>query len=92
MSLGRYMCAAVSLSGSILVAGGYDGRASVDTTEALSLETMTFAAVPTMLTKRRGCAALVLLQDHSPRCALVVGGYDNRLFSPATTEVLTAAG
>ena len=92
MSLGRSQCAVVSLPGSILVVGGYDGSAAIDTTtEALSLQTMSFAPGPTMLTARVGCAVLALPHDHSPRRALVVGGTDGTLIL-STTEVLTAAG
>ena len=75
----------------ILFIDCYGGRAMVDTTEALSLETMTFAAGPTMITARYKCAALALPQDHSPRRALVVGGRFGTS-TLATTEVLTAAG
>ena len=90
MSLGRSDCASISLPGSILVVGGHDGHTSTDTTEALSLQTMSFAAGPTMLTARRGCAVLALPQGHSPRRALVVGGLDSTAHL-TTTEVLTAA-
>ena len=94
MSLGRSWCAVVSLPGSILVVGGcacgYDDRGAVDTTEALSLQTMYFAVGPTMRTVRAGLAALALPQDHSPRRALVVGGNSGTSYL-ATTEVLTAA-
>ena len=90
LSLGRSWCTVVSLPGSILVVGGYDGRAAVNTTEALSLETMTFAARSTMHTAREGCAALALPQGHLPRCALVVGGRHGTSFL-ASTELLTAA-
>ena len=90
MSLGRSDCAVVSLPGSILVVGGYDGRGAVDTTEALSLENMIFSAGPTMLTARKGCAALALPQDHSPRCALILGGRRGGTSNVSTTEVLSA--
>ena len=101
MSLARSFCAVFSLPGSVLVVGGWDFRGdAVDTTKALSIQTMTFAAGPTMLAARHGLAACVLPHDlsprralvvgGSPRSALVVGGYDG--FSHlATTEVLTAA-
>ena len=92
MSLARSNCAVVSLPGSILVVGGNHGRADMDTTEALSFKTMTFSAGPTMLTAREGCAAFALPQDHSPRRALVVSGYDVCYSSLYSTEVLTAAG
>ena len=92
MSLGRSDCAVVSLPGSILVVGGYDGRDAVDTTEAFCLQTMSFAAGPRMLMARQGCAALALPQGHSPHRALVVGGSNLDSFMHiATTEVLTAA-
>ena len=91
MSMGRSFCAVVSLPGSILVVGGY-GEAAAKTTEALCLQTMTFAAGPTMLTARSSCAALALSQDHSPRRALFMGGSDGTDESDlATTDVLTAA-
>ena len=87
---GRSSCAIVSLPGSILVVSGYNGSTYMDTVEALSLQTMTFAAGPTMLTERAGCAALALPQDHSPRRALIVGGF-NRTSYLVTSEILTAA-
>ena len=65
--------------------GGCDSRGAVNTTEALSLHTMTFTAGPMMLAARAGCAAFVLPQVHSPDRVLVVGG-------ASSTEVLTAAG
>ena len=89
MSMGRYACAIVSLPGSILVVSGLDADAETNTTEALSLRTMTFAAGPTMLTARYGCAAFVMPQDHSSCRALVVGGI-NRGSNLPTTEVLAA--
>ena len=94
MSLGRSDCAVISLPGSILVVGGSNGRTITDTTDALSLQTMSFAVGPTMLAARSGCAALALSQDHSPRRALVVSGRDSdRFYYPSltTTEVLIAA-
>ena len=60
MSLGRWWCTIVSLPGSILVVGGHAGGGAVDTTEALSLQTISFSAGPKMLTLRVGCAAFVL--------------------------------
>ena len=75
MSLGRSSCAVVSLPGSILVLAG-NGSAAAKTMEALCLQTMTFAAGPAMRAVRDGYAALALPQDHSPRCALVLGGFD----------------
>ena len=90
MLLARSNCAIVLLTGSILVVGGQGRRTYTDTTEALSLQTMTFAAGPAMLAVRSGCAALALPQDHSPRHALVVGGRDMPSHL-STTEVLTAA-
>ena len=72
----RSDCAVVSLSGSILVIGGCDVHGAVVSTEALSLETMTFAVGPILRTAREGCAALALPQGHSPRRALVMGGYE----------------
>ena len=80
----------VSLSGSIMVVGGWDNRSTVKATEALSLQTMTFAVGPTMLTTHQNIAVFALLQDFSSCCALVVGGYYNSCLS--TTEVLTASG
>ena len=91
MSSGRSECAVVSLPGSILVFGVCFGGAEVNTTEALSLQSMTFAPGPTMLTARWGCAAFALPQDHSPRRALVARGAYISSFL-ATKEVLTAAG
>ena len=90
MSRARANCAVVSLPGSILVVGGCAGGGSVDTTEALSLETISFAAGPAMVTARHGRAAFVLPQDNSPRRALAVCGCSRASFM-ATTEVLTAA-
>ena len=89
MSCGCSECAVVLLPGLILVVGGWNGRASLDTTEAVSIQTITFAAEPTMLTPRRGCAMLALPQDCSPHRALIVGGHHPSL---ATTEVLTTVG
>ena len=89
MSSARSHCAVVSLTGTILVVGG-DRAAAAKTTEALSLHTMLFSAGPTMLAVRKGCAALALPQDNSPRRALVAGGRD-ATSNLATTEVLTAA-
>ena len=83
ISLGRSLCAVVSLPGSILVVGGYDEHA-VNTTDALSLNTVTFAAGPTMLTAREGCAVLALPHDHSPRRALVVGECDGAPYDLTT--------
>ena len=93
MSPGRASCAVISLSGSILVVGDYDGHAVVKTTvlgrDALSFQTMTFAAGPAMRTARERCAASILPQDHSPRCALVAGGRGGTSLL-ATREVLPA--
>ena len=91
MTLGRWWCAVVSLPGSILMVGGYAGGAATNTVEALSLESMTFAAGPTMRTARSGYAASVLPQDHSPRRTLIVGGRDGTSES-FTAKVLTTAG
>ena len=92
MSYGRSECALASLPGSIVVISGWVGRAAVgDTTEALPLQTMTFAAGPTMLAARVGCAAMALPQDYLPCRALVVGGCGRGFSLLATTEVLTAA-
>ena len=90
MSLARSLCAVILLPGSILMAGGCDDRAYIDTTEALSLGTMHFAMGPTILTEPTGCAALALPQDHSSHRALVVGGYDGVSYL-ATIKVLTTA-
>ena len=87
MSLGRAWCTVVSLPSSILVVGGYFGGGITNTTEALSLQTMTFAPGPAMLTARSECAVLALPQDQSPRHALVVGGRFQSNIS--STEVLT---
>ena len=72
------------------MAGGCDGHTYMVTAEALSLQTMNFAAGPTMLAERAGYATLAIPQDHSTRRALVVGGEDAISYL-ATTEVLTAA-
>ena len=89
MSLGRSRCAVVSLSGLILVDGGYDGRAAVDTTEALSPQTMSFSAGPTMLATRAACAVFMLSQGRSPRRTLVLGGFGGTS-DLSSSEVLTA--
>ena len=93
MSAGRWWCAVISLPGAILVAGGYDGSGNLKATEALSLQTMYFAAGPTMLTGRAECAALALPQDHSLHRGLVMGGRgENPSLSTCTAVVLTATG
>ena len=91
MSSGRAGCAVVSLSGSILVVGGYDGNATVNTTDDVSLQTMTIAAGPMILTARSGCAVLALPHDQSPRRTLVVGGCGGT-FELLTTDMLMTAG
>jgi hypothetical protein len=86
----RYWCAAVLHGSSVVVFGGSDGDAGLNTTEVLDLDavgtTETFTAGPTMATSRVGCAVVRL----DERRVLVVGGSD--VTSPAgsldTTELL----
>ena len=54
--------------------GDDDDDDETNTTEALTLQAMSFAAGPTMLTALSRCATFALTQEHSPRRTLVVGG------------------
>jgi hypothetical protein len=75
---------------SVVVFGGFDGNAALNTTEVLDLDdgtTEASTAGPTMATARMGCAAVRL----DARRVLVVGGFDYTitLAGPLdTTEIL----
>ena len=100
MSLGRYLCATVSLPGSILVVGGWHGSRRCGGHGGGSLPpggdfrgwANDSSAHGTLWMRRVGAAAKPL---HSRRRALVVGGYGEasicRMLTTTEVYVLTAA-
>merc|ERR1712064_28761 len=66
----------------VIKLGGHDGFSVIQTTEILTLPTMTFESGPKMLTRRRDHAA-VMLNDFR---LLVLGGYNGVALD--TTEIL----